>query len=129
MTVCNPVDCSPPGSSVHGIVQNNGVGGHFLLQGIFPTQRLNLRLLHRQEDSLTLSHQRSPSDEREEEKMYNHTVSGRGEKTRNKGKEGWMQRVMSQKEEHCWNTGQLGRESVANQGSEAEKSPCLNYLK
>ena len=29
-------------------------------QGIFPTQRLNPRLLHRQVDSLLLSHQRSP---------------------------------------------------------------------
>ena len=31
-----------------------GVGGHFLLQGIFPTQRLNLSLLHWQADSLPL---------------------------------------------------------------------------
>ena len=31
--------CSPPGSSLHGIFQAriNGVGCHFLLQGIFPT--------------------------------------------------------------------------------------------
>ena len=26
------MNCSPPGSSVHGILQNTGVGGHFLLQ-------------------------------------------------------------------------------------------------
>ena len=32
---------------------------HFLLQGIFPTQGLNLRLLHWQADSLPLSHQGS----------------------------------------------------------------------
>ena len=46
-TLCNPVDCSPSGSSVHGIPQarNTGAGCHFLLQGIFPTQGLNLRLL------------------------------------------------------------------------------------
>ena len=39
---------SPSGSSVHGIFQakNTGVGFHFLLQGIFPTQVLNLHLLH-----------------------------------------------------------------------------------
>ena len=32
--------CSPPGSSIHGILQekNPGVGFHALLQGIFPTQ-------------------------------------------------------------------------------------------
>ena len=40
-------DCSPPGSSVHGIFsgKNTGVGFHFLLQGIFPTQGLNPCLL------------------------------------------------------------------------------------
>ena len=36
-TICNPVDCSPPGSSVHGFLQNTGVGCHALLQGIFTT--------------------------------------------------------------------------------------------
>ena len=39
--------CSPPGSSVHGDSpgKNAGVGSHFLLQGIFPTQESNLGLL------------------------------------------------------------------------------------
>ena len=47
MTLCNPRGCSPSGSSVHGIFQgkNTGVGCHFLLQGIFQTQRLNLGFL------------------------------------------------------------------------------------
>ena len=36
--------------------KNSGVGCHFLLQGIFPTQRLNLHLLHWQADSLPMSH-------------------------------------------------------------------------
>ena len=55
---CDPVDYSPPGSSVHGILQVRmleGVGYHSLLQGIFPTQGLNLDLLHllyRQADAL-----------------------------------------------------------------------------
>ena len=58
---CNPVDCSPPGSSVHGDSpgKNTGVGCHFLLQGIIPTQDLDpclLRLLHWQTDSLPLFH-------------------------------------------------------------------------
>ena len=35
--------------------KNTGVGCHFLLQGIFPTQRLNLHLLQWQVDSLPLS--------------------------------------------------------------------------
>ena len=56
----NPMDCSPPGSSVHGDSPGNdtGVGCHFLLQGIFPTQGSNpclLRLLHRLVGSLTLA--------------------------------------------------------------------------
>ena len=51
------MDCSPPGSSVHGILQARVLEGcHFLLQGIFLSQGLNLRLLHRQADSLPLSH-------------------------------------------------------------------------
>jgi len=47
-TLCDPMDCSPPGSSVHEIFQakDTGVGCHLLLQGIFPTQGLNLVLLH-----------------------------------------------------------------------------------
>ena len=36
---CDPMDCSPPGSSVHGILQARiGGGCHFFLQGIFPAQ-------------------------------------------------------------------------------------------
>ena len=35
--------------------KNTGVGCHFLLQGIFPTQRSNLHLLHWQADSLPLA--------------------------------------------------------------------------
>ena len=40
--LCEPMDCRPPGSSVHGILQakNTGVGCHALLQGIFPAQDL-----------------------------------------------------------------------------------------
>ena len=43
LTLCNPVDCSPPGSSVHGDSpgKNTGVDCHALLQRIFPTQGLN----------------------------------------------------------------------------------------
>ena len=64
--LCNSIDRSPPGSSVHGIPQarilesagkNPGVGCHFLLQGILPTQGSNLcllRFLHCQVGSLPL---------------------------------------------------------------------------
>ena len=47
LTLCNPMDCSPPGSSVHGDFpgKNPKVSCHCLLQGIFPTQGSNLCLL------------------------------------------------------------------------------------
>ena len=32
LTLCNPIDGSPSGSPVPGILQNTGVGYHFLLQ-------------------------------------------------------------------------------------------------
>ena len=56
---CSPTDCSPPGSSVHGISQARILecALRFLLQGIFPTQGSKLCLLHWQVDSLLLSHQ------------------------------------------------------------------------
>ena len=48
LTLCDPMDCSLPGSSVHGDSpgKNTGVGYHVLLQGFFPTQRLNPCLPH-----------------------------------------------------------------------------------
>ena len=47
-TLCDPLDCSPPDSSVHGDSpgKNTGVDCHVLLQGIFPTQGSNPGLLH-----------------------------------------------------------------------------------
>ena len=46
-TLCDPMDCRPPGSSLQGDSpgKNTGVGCHVLLQGIFLTQGLNLVLL------------------------------------------------------------------------------------
>ena len=55
LTFSNPMDCNPPGSSVHG----TRVGCHFLLQGIFQIHISNphfLSLLHWQADSLPLHH-------------------------------------------------------------------------
>ena len=48
LTLCNPMDCSPPGSSIQGDSpdKSTGVGCHTLLQGIFPTQALNPSLPH-----------------------------------------------------------------------------------
>ena len=45
--LCDPLGCSPPGFSVHGIVQARILGfSHSLLQGIFPAREPNLGLLH-----------------------------------------------------------------------------------
>ena len=43
LTLYDPMNCSPPGSSVHGVSpgKNTRVGCHALLQGIFSSQGLN----------------------------------------------------------------------------------------
>ena len=57
------MDCSLPGSSVHGIFQARILEwvAHFLLQEIFLTQGLNPGLLHCRQMFYHLSHQGSPS--------------------------------------------------------------------
>ena len=46
-TLCDPTDCSQPGSCPWNPPgKNTGVGCHFLFKGIFPTQVLNLCVLH-----------------------------------------------------------------------------------
>ena len=58
LTLCDPMDGSHPGSSVHrdSPGKNTGVGSHFLPQGIFPTQGSNL---HDRQILYRLIHQRS----------------------------------------------------------------------
>ena len=54
------MNCSPPGSSVHGILQARileWVGSHSLLQEIFLTQGLNPGLLHCRQILYSLNHQ------------------------------------------------------------------------
>ena len=60
LTLYDLMECSLPDSSAHGNFpsENTGMGCHFLLQGIFPMQGLNLpllHLLHWQADSLPLA--------------------------------------------------------------------------
>ena len=66
-TLCNPVDCSLPGSSVIGDYpgKNTRVGRHALLQGIFPTQGLNRGLPHCRQTLYPLSHKRSSAMSRD----------------------------------------------------------------
>ena len=60
--LCDPMDYSLPGSSVHGDSpgKNTGMGCPALLQGIFPTQGLNPGLLHCRQILYHLSHQGRP---------------------------------------------------------------------
>ena len=58
LTLCNPMDYSPPGSYVHGdsLGKNTGMDSHSLLQGIFPIQGSNPVLLHCRQILYCLSH-------------------------------------------------------------------------
>ena len=60
MLFYDPMDCSPQGSPVHGILQAGILEwvSHFLLQRIFLTQGSNLGLVHCRQILYQLSHQR-----------------------------------------------------------------------
>ena len=60
LTLCNPMDCNGPGSSVHETLQARFTeeNSHSHLQGIFPTQGSNLDLPHCRQILYQLSHQR-----------------------------------------------------------------------
>ena len=62
LTLCDPMDCSPAGSSVCGILQARIVEWVAILffQGIFPTQELNPGVLHNWQILYCLSHQGNP---------------------------------------------------------------------
>ena len=62
-TLCDPMDCSLPGSSLHGDSpgKNTGVDCHALLQGILPVQGSNRGLPHCRQILYHLSHQGSPN--------------------------------------------------------------------
>ena len=62
LTLCDPIDSSPPGFSVHGDFpgKSPGVGCHALLRGIFPSQESNWGLPHCRQFLYCLSHQGSP---------------------------------------------------------------------
>ena len=55
LTLWDPMDCSPPGSSVHGNSPSKsiGMGCHALLQGFFPNSGIEPRSPTLQVDSLT----------------------------------------------------------------------------
>ena len=61
LTLCDPMDCSPPRLLCpwDSPGKNNGEGSHSLLQGIFPTQGSNRDLSHCRQILYCLSHQGS----------------------------------------------------------------------
>ena len=61
-TLCDPMYCSPPGSSVHGDSpgKNTGVGCHALLQGDLPNPGIEPRSPALQQILYCLSHHGSP---------------------------------------------------------------------
>ena len=61
-TLCDPMDCSQPRSSIHGDSpdKNTGVGCYALLHRIFPIHGSNLGLLHCRWIPYYLSYQGSP---------------------------------------------------------------------
>ena len=61
-TLCDPIGCSPPDSSVHGDCpgKNTGVGCHALIRGIFLTKGSNPSLQHCRWILYQLNHQGSP---------------------------------------------------------------------
>ena len=60
LTLCNPMDCSLPGSSIHGIFQARVLVAKWVAisfsRGIFPTQAPNPGLLHCRQTLHPLSH-------------------------------------------------------------------------
>ena len=67
LALCDPMDCSLPGSTVHGILcpwnspsKNTGKCCCLLLQVIFPTQVSNLGLLHCRQILYQLSYEANP---------------------------------------------------------------------
>ena len=59
LTLCDPIDCSQLGFSVNGIFQARIL--EWVAIPLFPTQRLNLSLLHCKQVLYCLNHQRSPN--------------------------------------------------------------------
>ena len=61
-TLCDPMDCSPPDSSIHGDSsgKNTGMSFHAFFQGIFPTQGSNPGLPQCRWVLYHLSHREAP---------------------------------------------------------------------
>ena len=67
LTLCNPMNCSPPDFSLHGFSRQEywSVSSHSLLQGIFPTQESNPSLQFCRQIFYHMNHNGSPWTARE----------------------------------------------------------------
>ena len=75
LTLCDHIDYSLPGSSIHGDSpgKNTGVGCHAHLQGIFPTRGSNQGLPHCRRILYHLSHQGSTKQDGSSDSGFRHT--------------------------------------------------------
>ena len=79
LTLCNCMDCSLPGSSVHGVLQARilewvAILSHSFLQGIFLTKGSNPGLQDSRQILSQLSHHRSPFTHTSLQNFFPHSV-------------------------------------------------------
>ena len=70
LTLCNPMDCSPPGSPVHGTLQARIMEWVAISLSSQPRQGWNPGLLHCRQILYQLSHKGSPFDNRGKVNYY-----------------------------------------------------------
>jgi len=80
------VACQAPLCPWNSPGKNTGVSSHSLLQGIFPTQGSNPRLLHCRQILYHLSHQGSPKWEGRKFKKKKNPKTGKMQKDQNKSR-------------------------------------------
>ena len=118
LTLCDPMECSLPGSSVHGYSagKKTRVGCHALLQGIFQTQSSNPDLPYCTQIFYRLSHQgsslemnRTPTQtflkrRQTDEKTHTHTHTH----TQDAQHRSLLDKCKSKLQRSITNTGQTG---------------------
>ena len=113
LTLCDPMDYSPPGSSVHGLLKARILKWvyHSLLWGIFPSQGWNLGLLHCRQIFYHLKNQGSLGAAKARQCLQQEGDSEAGQEKQSRGEDGawccgWSQRDPGEKLE----TWRLGRD-------------------
>ena len=139
LTLCDPVDYSPSGSSVPGDSpgKNTAVGCHALLQGIFPTQRLNPGLPHCRRLLYHLSHQKSTDKEQIADGRWLPVITPRNSATEFTSIVAWSSRYRSKgfpeacpEAEGCRPMGGVASSSLHSQlkTSQQPQTPIISLL-